>query len=93
MKLINKIFNKIIFEAAIKKAANNNEGEIIYHLLAKEKEISNQLFKGNKKLSKIAIKPIIGYLIRRHFYPTNYLDDASFFTFLNITVLKNCFKL
>ena len=52
-------------------------------------EINNFILKFRQKIVnnefvKITIRPIIGYLIRRFFYPTNFFKDTSFFSF-NLT--------
>ncbi|KAK8865333.1 hypothetical protein M9Y10_010874 [Tritrichomonas musculus] len=35
----------------------------------------------NNKFVEITIRAIVGFMIRRYFYPTNYFQDSSFFTF------------
>lgn len=47
-----------------------------------DQEIRNNYF------VKKTIRPLIGYLIRRYFYPTDYFSDSSFFNFKQINKSK-----
>ena len=45
----------------------------------------------NNKFITYTIEPVVSYLIRRHFCPTNYFDDPSFFEFNsspNVKIIK-----
>lgn len=45
----------------------------------------------NNSFLKYTIRPLVAYIIRRYFYPSNYFNNSSFFNFEN-TAQKNFLK-
>lgn len=72
ISIINANRNPIIFQKDSKEEALE---EIQKFCSSYYSEINNNQF------VKKTIYPIAGYIIRRHFYPTNYFEDQSFFHF------------
>ena len=85
--LINEIFTKLIeMKIAVLNVTNseinNGTGEEIKAKQEIESFLSNFIDIINKNyFVAITIQSIVGYLIRRNFYPTEYFEDKSFFNF------------
>ena len=89
------LFKKIIEKLKKAKISMINYS-LNYDIIEKEEEDYNEIY-ANEEVSNFCdnfvqiikknlfvqttIKSIIGYLIRRHFYPTEYFKDSSFFQF------------
>lgn len=80
IKIINKLKNEQIslinVSQNIKNDMNTNEEafEEVSNFFSRYKNINNEFF-------LITKYPIMAYLIRRYFYPTDYFEDPSFFVY------------
>lgn len=62
-----------------KSIQNNNDFQAIEEVRAFLKTTSLKIM--NNKFIKITFYPVMSFIIRRHFYPSNFFNDQSFFFF------------